>query len=551
MAAGAVPETRRALPERMLNRERVALLLLAVSGACFLPGALDRFVFPKLAIGATGVMLALSVPARGRLPRAATVGLCASATVLLFAALSSGAPVSQLLGRAPRYEGVIALSVYGGALLAGARLLGPGRAPGSTAWLLDGLSVAALAIGAEAVLEAAGLRPLLSNVSRPGSLLGNASDQGAWAVLALGPLSAAACELREKLHVAGALAAAATLATSGSRGALAGAVVLAVVLAVCRPRRSMLVTLACGVAATALGVFALPATRARLLGTSSLSQHTTTGRALLWSETWSLIAAHPLLGVGPSGYVDTIPAYHDRRYEREVGPQNPVDSPHDWILQAAAAGGPGLALLAIWLAGLTLARGWRAIRIQADQAEQIVMTGLLAGLIGYAAALLFHFTTAGTAPLGALYAGALLAEPAQTKGYPRLRAPAVAAYAALVVVLSAAAAAEIPLRLALVRTAAGDLGAAESDFRTARDLRPWDSGVAQVATHAYAVLAAHGVPRAAALGTAWAADELAAYPRSVQALQDAATLDTALGRAARAAALLKAARRLEPQNPTF
>jgi O-Antigen ligase len=535
----------------MLLRERLALLLLASLGAVFLPGALDRFVFPKLALGAAGVGLALTVPARGRLPRIAIAGLCASAALLLVAALTSSAPLAEVLGRPPRYEGVIALPVYAGALLVGARLLGPTRAPGTSAWLLDVLSVTALAVGVEAVLEAAGLRPLLSNVSRPGSLLGNASDQGAWAVLALGPLSVAAIELRERLHVAGALAAAATLATSGSRGALAGAVVLVIALAVGRPARTARITLACGVAATAVGVLALPATRGRVLETSALSQQTATGRTLLWSETLTLIAHHPLLGAGPSGYVDAIPRYHDRHYERAIGPQAPPDSPHDWVLQAAAAGGPALALLAIALAGLTLVRGRRLIARHPDGAEQVVLLGLLAGLLGYAVALLFHFTTAGTAPLGALYAGALLAETAGSGSVAVVRRSAAAAYAAMTVVLGAAALAELPLRSALVEAAAGNLTAAEHDFHTAHDLRPWDHGVAQIATHAYAVLAERGDVRAAQLGLPWAAAERRAYPDSVQALQDSATLDTAVGRTREASQLLRAAHRLEPENPTL
>ena len=45
------------------------------------------------------------------------------------------------------------------------------------AWFLDWLAVTALLVGAEAVLETAGLRPLVSDVTRPGSLLGNASDE--------------------------------------------------------------------------------------------------------------------------------------------------------------------------------------------------------------------------------------------------------------------------------------------------------------------------------------------------------------------------------------
>ncbi len=545
--AATAPARKNAVPEGMVPRERAALMLLAIAGAVFLPGALDRFVFPKLAVAAAGVTLALTVPARGRLPRG-VIGMVALAGVLLLAAaLASTAPLSQLLGRPPRYEGVLALSVYLGALIAGARLLGAGAVPGARAWLLDVLSITALAIGVEAVLEAVGLRPLASNVSRPGSLLGNASDQGAWAVLALGPLSIAAFAFRERLHIAGALAAAAALATSGSRGALLGAVAVGVVLAICRPERRLVVALAAGLALLAAGVLALPASRARVLQTSPLAQQTAKGRALLWSETVSLIADHPLLGVGPGGYVDAIPAYHDARYERDVGPQNPPDSPHNWILESASAGGVALALLAVALAGWVFVAGWRAIRRESG-GEQLVLAGLLAGLAGYAVALLFHFATPGTAPIAALFGGALVSQP-RRDGVRRVPTmPFVAAYAALTVVLTAAAVAELPLRQALLRAADGNLAAANRDFRLARSLRPWDPGVAQVATHAYAVLAAHGVIRAAVVGERWARRELDAYPHSIQGLQDAAAIENALGRVGRANALLTTARRLEPKN---
>lgn len=536
----------------MQLRERAALLLLAGAGAAFLPGALDRFVFPKLAIAAAGAMLALLAPARGRLPRELTVMLAVSAALLLVSALASTTPMQALIGRPPRYEGLVALPVYAGALVAGSRLLGLKSAPGATAWVLDVLSIAALAIGLEAVLEAAGLRPLISNVSRPGSLLGNASDQGAWAVLALGPLAAAAFEIRERLHIAGAIAAAAALATSGSRGALVGAFAVAAAIVVCRRRRALAIALAVGIALTAAGVLALPASRSRVLQTSPLAKETVHGRELLWSETLSLVGDHPLLGVGPSGYVDAIPAYHDRRYERDVGPAEPPDSPHNWILQAASAGGPLLALLAIALAGLTFTYGWRATRPgegAAPEGERVVLAGMFAGLAGYAVALLFGFTTAGTAPLAALYAGALLSIPASGGGPAWLRRPVAVAYAALVVVLAAAAFAELPLRSALLEAAGGHLGPANHDFRLARDLRPWDPGIAQSATHAYAVLARHGLRGAASLGEPWASRELSAYPRSIQALEDAASIQSALGHSGRAEQLLRTARRLEPQNP--
>lgn len=537
----------------MCGRERWAILLLALAGAAFLPGALDRFVFPKLALAAAGVMLALSVPSRGALPRAAKWLLLLAGLILLGAALSAATPLAQILGRPPRYEGLVALPVYLGVLVSGARLLGPGRAPESAAWLLDGLSVAALAIGVEAALEAAGLRPLVGNVSRPGSLLGNASDQGAWAVLALGPLASVAIRQRGWLHRAGAIGAAIALATSGSRGALVGAIVLAVVLAALTPGRNARLAIGIGCVILALGVIALPTTHSRVLSTTHLSQQTVTGRRLLWGETLELVRAHPLLGVGPSGYVDAIPAYHDRRYELQIGPTNPPDSPHDWLLQAAAAGGLGLVLIAVVLAGFVLTRGAEAAAEQPTSAERVAFRGLLAGLAGYSVALLFYFTGPGTTTLAALFAGALIAAPppSPAAAHLRLRGLLVAAYAVLTVVLATGAIAELPLRRALLQAAAGNLTAADRDFHVAHDLRPWDPGIAQTATHAYAVLAAQHQADAGRFGRPWAAKELAAYPDSIQALEDGATIESAAGRPGTAARLLRKARSLEPANPNL
>jgi O-antigen ligase len=534
----------------MLPRERWAILLLTISGAAFLPGALDRFVFPKLAVAAAGVLLAVIGPARGSLSRPAVWGLLAAGLILVAAAVSGAAPLAQILGRPPRYEGAVGLSVYLGALVSGARLLGPGRARGSTVWLLDGLAIAALAIGLEAMLEAAGLRPLVSNVSRPGSLLGNASDQGAWAVLALGPLTAVAVRLRGTLHRAGAIGAAVALATSGSRGALVGAAVLGVVLVALAPTRRAILAIVVGGVIVAVGALALPTTRSRVLTATHLSQQTVTGRRLLWGETLKLVGDNPFLGVGPSGYVDAIPAYHDRQYETETGPGNPPDSPHDWLLQAAAAGGPMLLLIALFLSVLVVVRGSRTLAAQRTAGEGAAIGGLLAGLAGYGVALLFSFTSPGTTPLAALFAGALLASPPRpdVAAYARRRASVGAAYVVLVAGLVAAAVAELPLRSALLQAAAGNLGAADRDFNLARDLRPWDAGIAQAATHAYAVLAEEHVARAGSFGLQWAGRELAAYPDSVQALQDSATLQAAAGRRAEAARLLRRARRLEPDN---
>jgi hypothetical protein len=179
-----------------------------------------------------------SCPRGDAFPAQPVAILCCGALVLLAAALAGSTPVTQLIGRAPRYEGVLVLPVYLGALLAGARLLGVDRARGSTAWFLRWLSIAALAVAVEAVLETAGLGLLASSVARPGSLLGNASDEGAWAVLVLGPLAAVALRVGGRLYTAGALAAATVLVCSGSRGALIGAVATGAVVFAIAPYAS-------------------------------------------------------------------------------------------------------------------------------------------------------------------------------------------------------------------------------------------------------------------------------------------------------------------------
>jgi len=69
------------------------------------------------------------------------------------------------------------------------------------------------------------------------------------------------------------------------------------------------------------------------------------------------------------------------------------------------------------------------------------------------------------------------------------------------------------------------------------------------AAHPYAVLAGAGITTAARVGLPWAARELSAWPGSVQALTDAATLDGAVGRALASRREMRRARRLDPSDP--
>ncbi len=151
----------------------------------------------------------------------------------------------------------------------------------------------------------------------------------------------------------GLAAAALTTVLSGSRAAILGlaVVVLVFVAAAIRTPGRTRAAAAGGAALLVLGVaaVAIPVARERLF-----SADTVNGRWLLWDESLKLIAEHPWTGVGPNGFVDAITGFHTLEWAVRVGGTFPPDSPHSWLLQAAAAGGLPLLLAAAVLAFLIL-----------------------------------------------------------------------------------------------------------------------------------------------------------------------------------------------------
>lgn len=528
------------------------MALLLLGPIAIMPGALNRFVFIKVALVAAGAAVAAFGPARGRLPRRVAIALGLGAAWLAIAALAGAAPLAQAVGLGPRYEGLAVLPVYLLAGWSGARILGPGRGAGAITWLGRLLAVAALCVGVVAVLETAGLRPLSSNVYRPGSLLGNASDLGAFAVLIAGPLGALALSSRDRLVQAGAVAALATVALSASRGALVGALAAAAVLILLARTRAQRVVLVGGLVGIGLLTLAVPLTRSRALGTSPLASKTVSGRFLLWGETVTLVARHPLLGVGPSGFVDAIVGEHNLTWQQQVGPANPPDSPHNWLLQAAVAGGIPLLLLALLVAAYTGYRGLRNAWPERSGRAPPLHAGLLAGLVGYGSALMFHLTSPGPTPLAAFFGGVLLATDAgpQLARARRYLPVAIGSLASLLAIaLLAAAAAEIPLRLGVQALERGQLARGDHYFSLAKDLRPWDVEVAMTAGHAYAVLALDGVRSAAPYGQVWLNAARAELPGNEQIETDLATVAESQGHLRLAQRILVSELRVDRFNP--
>lgn len=514
-----------------LARREVAVVLCVLSGVVVLPGGLNAFTLPKLCVAAAATGVALAAGPTPRLGRPVTACLALGGVAVAVAVALSEHPWLALVGPEPRYPGLVSLLPYLGLGLAGAALLSR-KEP---RLLVGSLAVAAAAVTLVSVLEHAGLRPLESDVARPGSLLGNASDQGQWGLLALGPLLLVAVTRRTALPVLGALLAGAVVALSGSRAALLGELVMALAVALLRFRRSGWALAIAAPVVLALAALAVPGVAARVGGSSPLAQHTAHGRTLLWQETLSLVADHPL-GVAPGGYLDAIPAEHDRRWALEVGPATPASSPESWPLELLAVGGPLLLLSGVALSALLLVAGWR-------RRDEPWAVGLVVGLIGYAVALAFAAVSPGPATLAALFGGALLAAPSTDEPRAgRWLLPWAFGVAALVLLLAAVA--EIPLRSGLLDVQRGRLAAADDALRGTRALRPWDPGVAVQAGHAFAAVAQGGVRGAADLCERW----LGTAPETLAVIEDRASCAETAGELPRAAALLAVASRRDPVN---
>ncbi|WP_315094460.1 O-antigen ligase family protein [uncultured Cellulomonas sp.] len=500
----------------------VALTVAALAPLAVIPGGTSAFVLGKLLAVAVAVVVASLAPASGRLPRTVVVALAAGSCLLLAAALASSAPVAALFGRWPRYEGLIALPLYLGAGWVGARLLGPES--GSRVWarLHGALSATAIVMAAFALIELTGARPLGGEGLRSGSLQGNATEMGLLGLVVLAVLAPAALRGRRALVVSGAVAAGALVALSGSRAAYVGTLVVLVGLALLGQGKARRVTgrplwlaSAAGAGVVTL-VLAVPASRERLFAGDTVS-----GRLALWSQATALLRDRPLKGAGPSGYLDASVPYVTLEWVRDVGMRTPPDSPHLWPLQAAAAGGIGLAVLACVTAVLATVLAVRAWRVAAPE-RRAELAGPLVAVLAYGVALLTHFTAGGTTPLVALLAGACLAVPTVTpvRVTMRSRAPVLAwrlTGAVLTLTLVAAVVAEWSVAAGFRSMSRGDVAGVDSAFTTATRLRPWDADVPSQATQALAALASAGVPGAADACVAWGEVARRRIPDSMQA----------------------------------
>lgn len=552
----------------------IGIWLVVLSTIALLPGAMDRWVLPKVAVAVVGCLLASFSRPTGRIPRWAALLIGIGALLLLVCALLGAEPFAQLLGRWPRYEGLVTLPAYFAALWTGARTVGPLAGQERYGTVYAAIATISIAIGIVSILESAGLRPIPTDLTRPGSLLGNASDQGVVGVICFAVLIVAALGrsgqaggrgalIRRWLPAIGAAFGATTVVLSESRTDLAAllvvcALALVVVIAFFRGRPVLRITLL-ALAVTAAAVVglavALPTVRGRIFSGGSLLGAFGSDRGSLWQETLRLVGRHPLFGVGPSGFVDALPAYTTPTWFTSTGLGVTTDSPHSAILQAAVAGGIPLMILSVALAVLVVVRGVRVIRrgAESDARRELILGSLLA-LVGFGVALLATFTSPATTLLAAFLAGVVMAHApraelaaGQPRRWPQLaRAVLLSLWAAAIIVTTVA---ELPLEAATTDAASGDLSGSLAQFATARALRPWDSDITLIEAQSFTAAASARIPGAIGQALHWSREAHTALPKSVlgaKALAAAQEFDGQLAAASKTAAALNS---LAPNDP--
>lgn len=530
----------------------VAVGLAFASSLAVAPGALSPWPLAKVLVFAGATLLALSLAPRGRLPRWVTFGVLAAVGVLVIAAAVSPDPVSALLGRWPRYEGIVAVPGYALALIVGARLLGPAASPAERRFVVSCTAVVAAILAVSSILDAVGVDLLAGDLDRTGALLGNATDQGviaaAWAMIVAG----AALSRGAWLARIGLVSAVTTVILSQSRTALAvlvlGLITLAVIHLIGRRARGRASVLGAVALVTVGAALVSPGFASRLLGTSPLSSDTVADRLLIWSESIATWLAVPLLGVGPSGFVDAVAVIHGSDWFTSVGRGTVLDSPHSVALQALLVGGPLLLALLLVVTGALIVAVLR--RRRDGHGEWIESLALGAAVIGVA--LLANPTSpALVVTLAVMAGGAVAVAPTSPTeiARPSRRTLSIAARAATGV-WAALVALTLAGEYALGAGARSESSAeADRDFMIAAALRPWDVDTPIIAAQMLADRVDAGDHGAAEPAMRWSAEAVSRAPLSLAAAQAAITTALATGDLALASETTDRLRRALPSDP--
>jgi O-antigen ligase len=500
------------------------------------PGGWSPFGPAKWALTATLALVTVGLALRGgraRLHRRSTIVWAVALGLFGVSALVNDDEAVALLGHPVRHLGWVTWLLFAALFAAGQQL----TTAADRHTIARGAVIAGLGMGLYALWELAFGPPIAiaSNTSRLTGPFGSAAFLGAAACL-LVPISLGA--------VAAATGMGALLG-SGARAAWLGTAAAGLVLLVrLRPSRK----------AVFLGGAALVATLAVcspwLVDVADRSQGMTS-RLDEWRVATRVIAHHPLLGTGPEGYRIAVAEGVDRAYER-AHPRTSVlpDRAHSGPLDAALAGGVGVALAVVALVLFVCRRAWSAI----GRADPTV-AGLAVGTIAFAVQQLVLFPVAELDALWWLVAGLLVAATSTTSTVAtqhRSRRVLGTVALALAALAAAAGIADVAAdRLARRAVDAGsDRDAAVADARRATELRPDDLRyrivAAQVLSERGTLADVDEALRQARAGLRWSPNDPIVRDQEAALLLQRATIT---GDPADTAASLDAWRRLTALDP--
>ncbi|MEA3502572.1 MAG: O-antigen ligase family protein [Actinomycetota bacterium] len=373
---------------RSSNASEAVVVGLIVSSAVvvdpfgFQAFLLLRYAVTLVALLAAGVVMwrqGISLPRQ----RAVRIAILAFLILLLVSSMFARAPVVAVLGAAGRQLGWLAWVVFAVAFVAGLSLFDRSEHRRIETALVLGFSSAIIGVGAIALLELVGA-PLVTVNQQFGSRLqasfGNPAVLGAFAVLGFPTVVGGLVGRRLPVLTGTASAVGAVLLVlSGSRGAWIGLAIGAIFAGVSIGyRRSGL---------TRVRIAAVAALVVVLLGITVLTGRWETalagfeGRVATWQVAGSVVAEHPVVGVGPEGFATAFAEAVDDDYVIRYTRDDVVDRAHNGILEVATTSGiPGLLVYLVLIVAVVIA-AWKATR-SGDEMRPVIV-GAAAGTVAY------------------------------------------------------------------------------------------------------------------------------------------------------------------------
>lgn len=250
------------------------------------------------------------------------------------------------------------------------------------AWVLGGSIIAVVGIGQWAlgqdIITTEGVWRVRGFYGSPNNL---ALYLGRLLPLALGMLAWGQRGARRWLYGFAAVLLAGALFLTYSRGAwLVGVPASMLFLAALRGRRTLV--LALGVAVLVIVLLLAAAGPVRLTSLLDTSQGTTFFRLQLWRSSLTMLADHPVLGVGLDNFLYQYRSYYVLPAAWE---EFNLSHPHNLVLDFwLRLGLAGLALL-VWLLMTFFRRGWHLYRSLPEGSDRLLVLGLMAGMVNFVA----------------------------------------------------------------------------------------------------------------------------------------------------------------------